>query len=244
MSIVQSLWIGPKLEEIQQLSIQSFLAHGHDYHLFSYSYVDGVPKGAHVCDAASVLPEDGVFSYVDGFGKGSFAAFSNVFRYALLFQRGGWWVDTDLVCLKPFAFAEPFVFATERDSDGTIYCATSAIACPPAAAIMRHCATVAAERDRATLRWAEIGPLLLTDAVHRFGFQARCVDPDMFNPIDHFDFTALVQPSFNMNRLADSSAVHLWNQMWNHHRLSPAAAPDDSLYGRLRQMYLPNCGPS
>ena len=244
MNLVQSLWIGPRLDEIQQLSIRSFLANGHDYHLFAYDHIDGVPDGVRLRDGASVLPRESIFCYAGGFGKGSFSAFSNLFRYELLCRDGGWWVDTDLVCLTPFAFTNQFVFATERDSDGTVYCATSAIACPPDADIMRYCADVAARSDRATLQWAQIGPLLLTQAVDQFGLRAYCVDADVFNPIDHFAFASLVQPCFDMNRLADSSAVHLWNQMWHHHQLNPTTAPPDSLYGVLRGRYLSDLGGS
>ena len=36
---IQSLWIGGELSPMEQLSIASFLAHGHEYHLYSYGEV-------------------------------------------------------------------------------------------------------------------------------------------------------------------------------------------------------------
>src|SRR5258706_6206464 len=37
--IIQGLWIGPTLSQMEQLSIASFLANGHEYHLFVYDDV-------------------------------------------------------------------------------------------------------------------------------------------------------------------------------------------------------------
>jgi hypothetical protein len=66
-------------------------------------------------DAADILPRDSIFCLSARLRKGSYSAFSNVFRYQLVLDRGGWWVDTDLVCLKAFDFDDEFVFATERE---------------------------------------------------------------------------------------------------------------------------------
>ena len=45
--------------------------------------------------------------------SGSLAAFSNLFRYKLLLERGGWWVDTDVICLRPFRVRDELVIASE-----------------------------------------------------------------------------------------------------------------------------------
>src|SRR6187549_2184730 len=110
MITVQSLWVGEVLPPLQQLSIRSFLAHGHQYHLYAYGDLQGAPEGAVVIDAATILPAESIFYYQHGFGQGSVSAFSNLFRYKLICERGGWWVDTDVVCLKPFEFDVPYVF--------------------------------------------------------------------------------------------------------------------------------------
>src|SRR5262245_44909746 len=99
MTLVQSMWIGPTLPALQQLCIRSFLAHGHTYHLYTFEDVAGIPDGTVVCDASTILPEQSIFRYQEGFGKGSYSAFSNLFRYKLILERGGWWVDTDIACL-------------------------------------------------------------------------------------------------------------------------------------------------
>jgi len=108
---MQGLWIGPELSPMEALSIRSFLAHGHEYHLYTYGHVSNVPEGTVVKDANAIIPFDKVFKYRD---YDSYSGFSNHFRYQLLQLRGGWWVDLDLICLKPFDFESDYVFSSEE----------------------------------------------------------------------------------------------------------------------------------
>src|SRR5262245_50707816 len=103
--IVQSLWIGERLGTMGRLGLASFLANGHEFHLYCYDRISDVPKGAVIRDASEILPRDQAFAYQTGFGQGSHSGGSNFFRYKLLLERGGWWVDTDVVCLQRFDFA-------------------------------------------------------------------------------------------------------------------------------------------
>ncbi|MGH9824062.1 MAG: glycosyltransferase, partial [Blastocatellia bacterium] len=96
-ALVQGLWVGSHLSKMERLSIQSFIDNGHPYHLYTYGRVDNIPGGANVLDGNEILDESGIFQYEQ---HRSYSAFSNVFRYKLLLERGGWWVDTDMVCLK------------------------------------------------------------------------------------------------------------------------------------------------
>src|SRR5438105_1989553 len=89
--VIQGLWVGERLSVMERLSIASFLHHGHAYHLYTYGPVAGLPAGAVRQDARAILPESMIFQYRD---HASYAGFSNYFRYKLLLERGGWWVDT------------------------------------------------------------------------------------------------------------------------------------------------------
>src|SRR4051794_38380380 len=111
--IIQGLWIGPELSIMEQLSIASFLHNGHEYHLYVYDAVKNVPAGTVIDDANEILPASRIFQYKH---QASYAGFANFFRYKLLLDRGGWWVDTDVICLKHFDFADEYVFATEADA--------------------------------------------------------------------------------------------------------------------------------
>ncbi len=71
--LIQMLWIGPRLSAMERLSIASFLAIGHAVRLYSYGDVEGIPPGVEHHDAREVLPAGSVFTYAEGFGKGSYA---------------------------------------------------------------------------------------------------------------------------------------------------------------------------
>ena len=92
--VVQGLWIGSQLSPVEELSIRSFLAHGHEYHLYAYGQIQNVPEGAVLRDAGEIIPSHKIFKYRD---YDSYAGFSNHFRYKLLRTNGGWWADLDLV---------------------------------------------------------------------------------------------------------------------------------------------------
>lgn len=109
--IIQSLWIGTKLSVMENLSISSFLQNGHPFHLYIYDNVQGVPEGVTLKDANNILHSDKIFKYKD---FDSYAGFSNIFRYKLLLEKGNYWVDTDIICLKPFLDNTEYVFASQK----------------------------------------------------------------------------------------------------------------------------------
>lgn len=39
--VIQGLWVGGSLSRLEKLSIQSFLAYGHEYHLYAYTGLPG-----------------------------------------------------------------------------------------------------------------------------------------------------------------------------------------------------------
>ena len=112
-NIIQSLWIGNKLTKMEQLSIKSFLQNGYTYHLYTYNNVKNVPTGTIIKDGNEIISKHQIFTYQNG----SYAAFSNLFRFTLLYQKGGYWADTDLICIKPFNFTREYVFVSEPSKD-------------------------------------------------------------------------------------------------------------------------------
>ncbi|NDG27906.1 MAG: hypothetical protein EB120_12135, partial [Proteobacteria bacterium] len=92
---LQTLWVGSSLKPLHTAALKSFLKYHTRLELYCYDLIDAVPEGVVLKDAAEILPKENIFPYKKGPGKGSFSAFSNVFRYALLFKKGGMWIDTD-----------------------------------------------------------------------------------------------------------------------------------------------------
>ena len=85
-SVIQGLWIGGALSKMEQLSIQSFLDNGHEYHLYTYGTVENIPKGAIIKNGEDILVKEHIFTYKNG----SYSAFSNLFRFVLLYKKGGY----------------------------------------------------------------------------------------------------------------------------------------------------------
>jgi hypothetical protein len=135
--IVHGLWIGENLSNLELLTIKSFIANGHEFHLWLYEPLSGpLPAGTVVEDASLILGKDKIFRYknYDQFnhGKSSLAGFSDIFRYKLLYEKGGWWCDMDVTCLRPLDFHEPYVF---RDH-GQLPAIGNVMKCPPRSSIM------------------------------------------------------------------------------------------------------------
>ncbi len=107
--IVQSLWVGPKLSDLEKYSIKSFQKQGHTFVLYTYGKVLGIPKNTIVKDGNEIISKEDLFDF-----KSSFLPFSDLFRYAMLYKNGGYWVDLDMICLKKLDFKEPYIFSSER----------------------------------------------------------------------------------------------------------------------------------
>ena len=113
-NIVRTLWHGSALSVYEELSLRSFVKCGHEVEVYAYEAID-VPQGVRLCDANEIIPRSEIFSYGSGLARGSFAAFSNLFRLKLLYERGGIWANSDVLCLKPMHDLPPSFVG--RDSD-------------------------------------------------------------------------------------------------------------------------------
>ncbi|HEV2722880.1 MAG TPA: glycosyltransferase [Thermoanaerobaculia bacterium] len=220
--VIQCLWIGPRLSTMERTSIASFLRHGHEVHLYTYGDVDGIPPGTVVRDGREILPTERIFTYSD---HASPAGFANAFRYKLLLERGGWWVDTDMVCVKPFAFAGEHVFASEL-SLGAPAVTNSAIKAPRGSEAMAWLCDVCDASDPATLRWGQTGPKLVQQLVERFGMHDAVQPPEVFCPIPFPQWRRLLDGDDPAELPAASHAVHLWNEMWRRENCDKDAAYD------------------
>lgn len=238
---VNTLWIGSRLSDLEILTLTSHLNVGHEVTLWTYEMdIQNVPVGVLVKDAREIMEGRYVFAYEVGEGKGSYSACSNLFRYKLLLEQGGWWIDADVVALRRFEFEEEYVFASERLKKGS-FCATPcAMKVSPGSALMQQCWEISSAVDRTTLEWGTIGPKLLTNAIFDHDLEGFVVDPDVFCPVDWFD--SEVDPFIhNEPDLKNSFAVHLWQDMWRRKGIDKNSSSPNSLYERLKNVILPPC---
>lgn len=99
-SEIGMLWVEGALSYVEVLCAQSFLDAGHHVKLYHYKDVQNVPDGVEKVHGDSVLKID---RFIQHGRTGSFALFSDVFRYHLLQQNDRMiWADLDAYCVKPF----------------------------------------------------------------------------------------------------------------------------------------------
>lgn len=210
--VIQGLWIGGTLSPLEQLSIRSFLAHGHTYHLYTYEGLEGVPPGVVLRDANEILPASS-HSYRQHKWLGEF---SNFFRYKLLLERGGWWSDLDAVCLRPFCFDTAHVFSTEHRSseDMTQVVNTGNIRAPAGSAAMELAWKKCSGLDVASLKWGDSGPRLLQEVILELGLSSFARPAHTFCPVPYYLWFDVITPGRPWTLGDDVYAVHFWNDMW------------------------------
>jgi glycosyl transferase-like sugar-binding protein len=244
---IQSLWIGERLSVMEKLSIQSFLACGHTFDLYAYQHIEGVPRGAQLRDANEIMPLDlDNFRYDD---VPCAAAFASAFRYKLLGEKGGIWVDTDVVCLRPIYLDEDYCFPL---TSGFLMLGRNAgfsvdnwfIKAPKGSDFIRYCYDAAMQRAGTSMPWGTLGPTLLTAAVQQFSL-GRFARGPLFFPINWKRFRLFVNPTVEA-RLSwtifhhYSVAIHLYRAMWNSGGLDIGGTyASKSIYEMLKARYLP-----
>jgi hypothetical protein len=220
--VVKSFWFGPRLSPFEVLSIRSFLDQGIIYHLYTYDEMD-LPDGVVRLDAAAVIPKSRIFRVESAEGRGSVAPFADVFRYELLFREGGWWVDTDVVCLKPELPRSDCFFAWESPS--IINCAVMKFS--PRHEVMRACRDEALEKTSMT-KWGSTGPELLKSVLERHQMVGKATDPSSCYPVNWrhiLDFYNPAKADYVRALTSQAFAVHLWNEIIRRNGLNKFIAP-------------------
>jgi len=228
----RSFWFGGDLSPVEHLCLKSFLEHGHRFQLYAYEEVGNVPQGCELLDAATVVPHEQLFVYTHGDHAGTPAGFACLFRYTLLDRYGGWWVDTDVLCLGP-AIPEPeYVFAMQDDD----YYNVAILRAPPGGllirtALERAAAIVAAEGG--DIAFGSIGPSLFTDVVRELGFAGQASERTALYPIPYWQGLSTCDPRRREDveqRVANSTFLHLWTGTFRGARVPKTALPPPGSY--------------
>ena len=233
--IVQGLWIGPELSVMEQLSVASFLNNGHEYHLYVYDEVKNIPHATVIRDGNEILDASRIFQYKH---SPSYAGFANFFRYKLLMERGGWWADTDVVCLKPFDFVQEHVFATEMFQQSEVI-TSGVIKARVGSEVMAYAWETCESKNPESLVWGETGPKLMDHAVRKFSWEKYRVPPHVFCPYGYQDWRKVLEPDGGMMVGAGTYAIHLWNEKWRESQQDKNASyPYNCMYEQLKRKYL------
>jgi len=229
---INSLWWGP-FSTMEKLCMNSYLRNGHPFLLwYYYERPVGVPAGVQLCNGEEIMPAPDWTEFV------TFAHFADLFRYSLLYQRGGWWVDMDTVCLRSFEGWPHIVIPEQEDRDGGFAVNNAYLRIPIKSELAKWLADKSellwrAKKDK--LEWDVIGPRLCLQAVAKFslGYQPY----NLYNPIPWWKYSIVLEPDGVIP--ANAFAIHLWHAMWKSSSIpvDQTGAPT-SIYAKLQRMYL------
>lgn len=210
--LFQSFWYGGALSPYELFCLKSFIDCGHAFDLYTYDPNLAVPAGVRVCDASELFSRDEVFVYqAEGFGKGSPSAFSNLFRSKLMVEKGGWWADTDVVCLTGRIPVVTEFFA-RQDAD---FVAWGIMYFEPRHPVMVQCLDQGTKLGR-TVKWGDSGPRLLTRVLTERGLIDRAQPASVCYPIHYTQALDVLRPSRTAalaGQIETSLFLHLWNAM-------------------------------
>lgn len=99
-TVFQGFWHGPPLGSLRMACLNSFIQMGNIFEIYTYSPLT-VPDGVVLKDAEEIIPFDQLFYYDNpNTGLKDLGPFSDLFRFKLLLEKGGWWCDVDTICLS------------------------------------------------------------------------------------------------------------------------------------------------
>ena len=235
---VNSYWGGGPLTRLELVCLSSFVQNGAHYNLYTYDEPRGVPKGVIVRDASEILPAERMFRYPAGtLNEGSLSGFSNLFRYTLLQRSGGWWVDTDVCCLRAFETDRDELYVREETQSGEFLVASCIFRVPSASGVLQRCLETFARKDVTKVVHGETGPALLTDAVRKCGREDAVQPGEQFLPVPWWEYERLLfDEQLSIDRCC---AVHFWNTMLRTAGVDKNADfPKNSPFERLKRRYL------
>jgi hypothetical protein len=235
---ISSFWHGTELSKIELLCISSFLKNGAQYCLYVYEPPTNLPPGVIVRKADEIIDRSRLFTYRAGtFNLGSVAGFSNLFRYTLIHECGGWWTDTDVCYVSGFARESPEMFFAEPSPGGEFRVANCIFKSPAGSDVLRYCLDRFAEKDVTRIVHGETGPSLFSASILACEKQASVQPADTVFPVSWWEYERLF---FDEEVSIDGCAtVHFWNAMLAAGSLDKNAAyPSQSAFERLKRKYL------
>ncbi len=232
--IVHGLWIEGPLSSLELLTIRSFLEHGFSFHLWTYTpQAMNAPASTLVRDANEIISSEKIFSYhsqnIHGHGKGSYAGFSDIFRYKLLYEQGGIWADMDITCLKPFKMESEYFFRFHHKAGAV----GNFMKCPVHADIMKWCYDEALQKiNKDNTNWM-LPIQILNEGITKFGLSAhiqRNSNPDSFTEV-----IKLLSGSGGL--LPEWDLVHWMNEEFRRLKISKDICLPDSVLDELYHQY-------
>lgn len=202
----RTLHVGGPLRLWEKCCLQSFADFGHQITVYGYEPMD-VPEGVLFAPAQDVLSEVERDRFFDE-APAAYSRFSDLFRYVLLERHGGWWVDTDVLCLSRDVPKEDIVLGWE---DENLICG-AIMRLPPAHPLLARAIEFCWQNLHVNER-SHLGPHLLTKLVPEFGLSGAVSAPSRLYPVHWSAAFDLIDPRSGAmveNVIGGAPFVHLW----------------------------------
>ncbi len=218
-TVVRSFWHGAPLNAYLLLCLRSFVRAACTVEIFTYGRAMRFPDWIVQREAADILPAKEVLIYRNGPGHGSPALHSNLFRFTMLDQLGGWWIDTDVALARGPLPTTPYFFAHEEGHFGN-----SVLKFPRGHKLLAEGAQKCRQLG-ANARWGAAGPMLFTALVRRHGLTGLAQPAVNASPFVWSDVDALFDPRRGAEMMQRSSTAIFMHLCWETWRR--AGVPDD-----------------
>lgn len=211
---INFLWIGERVTKNGQLALKSFLDHGHQPVLWAYdANCQNIPSGIKIEDAGQIMHPSKIFSYKDkgDCRMGSYGGFSDIFRYHLLHQVGGWYCDMDVVCLKNFEEIDntPYVLRAHKFTPIVGNIIKTPQACKFMKACIENTEKVIDENNSSWIKPLEI----LSDTFAQFDLKQYVVPNNYFGCDDINDIKNYLNVGYFRNKFElPKYAIHWCNE--------------------------------
>ncbi|GLH78708.1 hypothetical protein SSBR45G_36170 [Bradyrhizobium sp. SSBR45G] len=209
--------------------MRSAVLRGHRFELFTYDEDIRAPAWVARRDAREILPASRVLVYRNGIGAGSPALHANVFRYEMMHQLGGWWVDLDMLVLRADLPRGDEFYAC--DPRGVVL--TGVLRFPAGSPLLAEAIRRCQEVGEDTAAWGQTGPELITDLVAAFGREGRVASAATAYALDHGDLEMVFDPARceeMEKRIEASSFLHLYNELRRRAGFPREAGPPPGSY--------------
>ena len=221
LPIIRSFWFGKPMNWICELSMRSYIRQGHKFELYCYEDFP-VPEGVIRMDANEIIPESDSFQMMNSFDgiRGRYSTFANIFRYKLLFEKGGVWSDLDSICIKPLIFEDGIevVFATENTRSGIEINNCNIYVAKRGNPLFAHLYNSSISQDRESLEHLSFNKNFIIEAMDEMGIDwvSYTSARTTFCPIPWYNIHQIFDPKheFNLEQMMKNTyAIHLYNNI-------------------------------
>jgi len=233
-------WDG-ELSLYEIMCIKSFLKHGFFVNLWTFSkqnYENLLNlENLEIKNANQILKQQELVKFTQNSQKNNLSSFTNMFRYKLLNNFGGWWFDTDCYCLKNVSeflkLTENNQFIICRSPDGLINGSVMYFEKNSYTKEMAEIVEKKLKKRNNNFYWGEIGPYLLTEFFKNKNLEDKILEANYFYELAPLEFhliftTNKEKISIVEKRINSSLVTHLWNEMYRRYNINKNILPPSS----------------